>query len=359
MPTASRDRLKAVIMWPLPRLDRVQQYLANPESHEVMDGLSFLHEHAITTLVMDPSPKPWNPLARLAALFTGVDPLRLLRLLFKYRSCDVVISVDSSSCLLFVLVKRLLVLRKPLVVIDPALTPSYSNRMRMHQQVLPFAEHVVVFGEAQKEFLEKEYEGRVHCSFVRHRIDTEFFDSCKVTSNNQAEPFILAVGGDVGRDFRTLLSAAEGLQYSVLIHTKQQIAPPLPGNVRVRSDWITYEDLRALYAAASLIVVPLHKTLHASGINAVLEGMSMGKPVVVSASPGVLDYIEHGVNSWVVEPGNPASLRAGIETLLGDTQLGTRLGNGARKYCESNCTMRLYATEIARILRSVTVTSTS
>jgi glycosyltransferase involved in cell wall biosynthesis len=260
--------------------------------------------------------------------------------------------MDSSAGLLYTQLKRVLGFRKPAIVIDPALDPSYKNRMRLHDQVLPFVSRVVVFGKVQHEFLRNRYGGRVKAVFVPHRIDCAFFDRtrCSAAPGQQA-PYVLSVGADTGRDFNTLAEAAAGLSIRTVIHTRRTVTTPLPPNVELQRDWISFPSLRDLYAGAEAVVVPLRDTLHASGINGLLEAMAMGCAVIVSASKGIADYVEHGKTAWVVPPGDPSALREGIRTVLQDGNLRAALGANARRFCEQVCSMPVYARTIASLLR--------
>ncbi|MBI1787502.1 MAG: glycosyltransferase family 4 protein [Acidobacteria bacterium] len=342
--------LRALIVWPFPRLARILGGLSNCAGHEEMDGLSYLADHRVRPLALDSTLGWLNPFASKGSLLAGIDPFRFLKSLWHYSSFDVLISIDSSSCFLFVLLKRLLGLRKPVVVIDPALNPLYLNRMRLHRQVLPYVNHVVVFGKIQEEFVRKELGGRVRVSFVHHRIDCRFFDAAVCPSSNVAVPYVLSVGNDIGRDFERLIESVEALPVRLIIRTSRPLKRALPPNVQVQAGWIRFEDLRSLYAGATAVVLSLHNTLHAGGINTLLEAMSMGRAVVVSRSVGILDYVQHGVSAWVVEPESTVALREGIQRILEDEPLRQKLGNNARRFCETVCAMPVYAGRIAALL---------
>ncbi len=64
---------------------------------------------------------------------------------------------------------------------------------------------------------------------------------------------------------------------------------PLPPGVRVGS--FDYAELRALYARARFVVVPLEDVDNQAGITTILEAMSMGKAVIVSHARGQTDVV--------------------------------------------------------------------
>jgi glycosyltransferase involved in cell wall biosynthesis len=83
------------------------------------------------------------------------------------------------------------------------------------------------------------------------------------------------------------------------------------------------------------IDVHVHASLFDSLPNAILEGMSLGKPAVVTAVGGIPDAVVHGITGLVVPPNDPDQLREALLTLLEDPTLAARLGAAARdRYLE-------------------------
>jgi len=70
-----------------------------------------------------------------------------------------------------------------------------------------------------------------------------------------------------------------------------------------------------------------------------LEAMSVGRPVVATATGGAAEYLRDGVNALVVEPGDPGALASAVRRLAADPQLRARLRAGgfetAARYTEA------------------------
>jgi len=60
------------------------------------------------------------------------------------------------------------------------------------------------------------------------------------------------------------------------------------------------------------------------------EAMSHGTPVVASCVGGVGEWLQDGVTGIAVAPNDPAALAKGIERVLSDRELATRLGEASR-----------------------------
>ncbi len=354
MTQADPRRLRVAICWPAARAARVAASTADPRLYEAADGLSFLRQHGVDWDVVDSSPRWLNPGHGRGSLLAGIDPWRSLRLLLTHRRYDAILSIDSSAAWLYLLARRLLRLRTPVLVIDPALDPGWARRMQMHGAVLPRAAAVVVYGRVQQQYLARERPD-VRAHFVPHRIDCRFFDPALAGPPPPGLPaggYVLAVGSDIGRDYALLVQAAAQLQMPVVLHTRRELPAGLPPNVRVQRDWISFEALRDLYAGASVVVVPLKDTLHASGVNGLLEALAMGRPTVVSASRGIADYVDDGQNARVVPVGDADALARAIGNLWADPAQARRLGQAARVRALAEWAMPVYAGHIAGLLRT-------
>jgi glycosyltransferase involved in cell wall biosynthesis len=242
-----------------------------------------------------------------------------------------------------------------MMLIDPALSDGYPRRKQLQDVVLPRADRVVVYGRVQESYLAREYGGRVRSVFLHHRADTKFYTP--MAAAPAATPLVFSIGNDVSRDFDTLVAAARlrtarapGAQQFV-VRTTRSVADATP--LELRSETVSFPELRALYASAAVVVVPLHDSRHAGGINALLEAMAMGRPIVVSGSAGIADYVDDGESALVVPPGDAAALAAAIGELLENPVLAQRLGTQARATVVDRCANATYARHLADVLRAM------
>ena len=79
----------------------------------------------------------------------------------------------------------------------------------------------------------------------------------------------------------------------------------------------------------------------------------MSRPVVVTRSRGIIDYVADGENALVVDPGDAVGMARAIRRLLEDPEEARRLGENARRSIIDNNRNPLYAQRLGSILRDV------
>jgi hypothetical protein len=80
------------------------------------------------------------------------------------------------------------------------------------------------------------------------------------------------------------------------------------------------------------MVAPLVADPHnAAGITAFVTAIVLGRPLIVTDTPGARDYVTDGVNGFLVPPADPQAMAEAIERLDTDSDLLARLAEGARQ----------------------------
>jgi glycosyltransferase involved in cell wall biosynthesis len=90
-------------------------------------------------------------------------------------------------------------------------------------------------------------------------------------------------------------------------------------------------DLHAWYEAADLFV---HPTLYEGSSLVTLEAMAHRRAVVASRAGGLPDKIDHGVNGWLVPPGDASALAAAISGALRSVERLRQMGLASRVIVE-------------------------
>ena len=296
---------------------------------------------------IDPFRLPWNPLARAHPILRAIDPLRALRVMLFHRRTDIVIACFESSALAILLLRRLLFFRGKVVIHDVGIGGTSRLRDTILRLALPRADMTIPSGRAQTSGL---YAMGARPGTVRPaRLGT--FPALFQPGEDRPDGYILAVGDDISRDYPTFLAAVADLPRPVRIRSRvlSEDRAKYP-TVAAIAHSLTAKDYKDLIAGAVLVVLPLHPSTHAGGVSTLMETMASGKPLIVSTTEGLADYVEDGLNCLTVPPGDPARLRAAIDGLLASPEERARLGANARQYILDHCSAKADAAHLATIM---------
>jgi glycosyltransferase involved in cell wall biosynthesis len=225
--------------------------------------------------------------------------------------------------------------RCPVLLLAMGLLPLSPSRWQLRRigQVLEHV-HVVTISKSEQAHLEKLFPERT-IDYIPFGVDTQFW---KPASNGVvAGKFILAIGNDANRDWKTLVEAWDETMPALKIVTNLPV-PVAPPNVEViRGDWrkqtLTDQVILKLYQSALCVVVPLRNTIQPAGQSVCLQAMACGRPVVISDIAGLwgrTQFVDRQ-HWWLARPGEACSLRravgeviAGAECLVKSTETQTR-----------------------------------
>jgi len=121
-------------------------------------------------------------------------------------------------------------------------------------------------------------------------------------------------GGDSLRDYGPLLTVAPELDERVSLATKT-LNRPLPANVTAEP--ASHKRFIELLCNARIVVVPLtDRDDRTAGQQTYLNAMALGKPLIVTDSPGVREYVDAGRTGIIIPPRDPQALRQALSWLL-------------------------------------------
>jgi rhamnosyl/mannosyltransferase len=188
-------------------------------------------------------------------------------------------------------------------------------------------------------------EWRSKCTVIPYGVDTRALPDATARRAHDmrkaaGRPVVLFVGRLVpykGAD--VLLDALCGLDAVAMIVGDGPQRAPLANRARALgiSDRVRFlgsvgnDDLRALYAACDLFVLPSVTRQEAFGV-VQIEAMAHGKPVIsTDLGTGTAWVNQHGETGLVVPPGDAAALHAAIGELLADPGRRADLGRAAAR----------------------------
>lgn len=162
-------------------------------------------------------------------------------------------------------------------------------------------------------------------------------------SPRKGHPFLLEAAASVIRDHPNVWFLCCGYErvpgYADALRRR---ADELRVSERVR--FVSYPGpVGDVYRAVDIQV---HASTGESLPNAIIEGMSLGKPAVVTAVAGIPSMVSDGQTGLVVPPGDPAALANALSRLLSEPEFSQTLGTAAREryatqYTETHMTRAL------------------
>ena len=158
------------------------------------------------------------------------------------------------------------------------------------------------------------------CEFVRFGIRSEDEDKVPATTQAQGERIrVLAVGNDRHRDWDCLIEAFSSRpQVEVHIVSKSISPRRVAGLANIHVHTLRSQgELLEMYRSSDIVVVPLRRNLHASGISCLQEAVLSGKPSVCSRAGGLDSYFDDDEVAFV-EPGNADDLCARVLEMASD-----------------------------------------
>jgi glycosyltransferase involved in cell wall biosynthesis len=167
---------------------------------------------------------------------------------------------------------------------------------------------------------------------VPYGIDASFYSPRPVPD----EDYVLSIGRDRERDHQTLVEAMRRSDARLRLFAPDGMVDELglPPNVELTTERIDHVTYRETLARARVVAVTTTAPRYPSGQTVVLEAMAMAKPLVVTDSPAMRDYVTPDVEGVLVPPGDPAAVAEAVDELLADDPRRRRLGRAGREAVE-------------------------
>jgi glycosyltransferase involved in cell wall biosynthesis len=105
----------------------------------------------------------------------------------------------------------------------------------------------------------------------------------------------------------------------------------LEGKVKIMLEYIPHEDVKKLYIASDIYVLP---SLEEPCPTSLLEPLACGKPLVGTNVGGIVTMIKNGWNGFLVEPANEKHLAERIKYLIDHPEKWGEMGRNSRKLAE-------------------------
>ena len=283
-------------------------------------------------------------------------PWRIYQALFawwKQGEVDCIFAINEASVLPVLVLKRLGLLRTPVLLVNTALMNKRNQsgkRKKMWSLVLPAADAIVSLSTMEVDATWRMFglrQDRQH--LVNMLVDPDYFSPSGPLGTGD---YCLSAGTNEGRDYPTLLKALPEGQKLLIVTDPYNAAivekNKLPGQQVEVKQAVPIDQLKKLYENAKAVINPIGEVDFASGHTILLENMALGRPIIVSMVRGMKDYFEDGVTAIGVKPYDVDDMRRKLTAYLDAPEKFAAIGRRAREWVQ-----RFSAQEFARKLLEI------
>lgn len=189
------------------------------------------------------------------------------------------------------------------------------------------------------------------------QTDTNFFKPGPVSADKK-RPTLVSVGLEK-RDYRLLAAATADLDLDVKISgfstdanaIKKTFPAVMPANMSRK--FYEWSDLLQLYRDADIVVVSLVDNKYAAGVQVMMEAMACKRPVIISNTKGMVDYLKRSEAIKVVQVGDTESLRQAIIALLNNPKTAQSQAQAGYEVIQSQHSSEVYEEAFIKRLTSI------
>lgn len=278
-----------------------------------------------------------------------------LRMLLANRPYDIVVTGDYRVGRAYTILQLIFrYRRKPHLFLDFMLDDPLPGILwkikRFYQKkVFGLISRIVVFSQNEVETYAKALDiPEKKFVFVPYHtnISKPFFVKTK-------SDYIFSAGSS-GRDYKTLIEAVRGTDLKLKIVARPENIAHLdpPSNVEIICN-IPHVEYLDMIADCRFVIIPLHTHIRSLGMVVMLEGMSLGKTVLMTRAVSNVEYIKEGENGFFVDFHDSEKMREKILYLWDNPDLCDKIGRQAVKDVKSYWTYKQYVDSIFAIIHQM------
>jgi glycosyltransferase involved in cell wall biosynthesis len=194
-------------------------------------------------------------------------------------------------------------------------------------------------------------------ALMLEQTDTRFFTP-GTPSAGKTRPVVASVGLEQ-RDYHTLAEATRGLDVDVRISgfsrdvtvEAKAFPDPMPANMSRR--FYPWPELVQLYRDADVVAVSVLDKPYTAGVTVAIEAWACRRPVVMTRTKGLADYLDDPGAAATVAPGRPDELRDAITSVLNDPARADALAEAGYRRALSRHNSENYVGRMADLLAGV------
>ena len=184
-------------------------------------------------------------------------------------------------------------------------------------------------------------------------VDDKFFTPIDDTRDRANHVTFVACGAE-NRDYETLLRATKIAKRKTYVfghgffRPTAEITKQEDGSSFVPMPRVSFEQLREYYNSATAIVLPLNAVQYAAGVTGLVEAMSMGRPVIVTRSPGIEEYCSIIDQNLIVSPKDHIEMARAMNLMASLS----KDGRSNREWILKHCSLDGYVRTISSLMEA-------
>ncbi|MDE2261551.1 MAG: glycosyltransferase family 4 protein [Gammaproteobacteria bacterium] len=154
-------------------------------------------------------------------------------------------------------------------------------------------------------------------------------------------------GGRTNRDFDTVLEAVSslGARTILVVGETTRFRQEPPDFVTVHRN-VPQRQFQSLIEGARVVVIALQRPDISSGQVVLMQAMRCAKPIVISATAGIEDYVADGTDVLLFKPGSAEDLASRLRILLENAGLRRAMGAAAGETYEQRFNSSAFARDL-------------
>lgn len=272
-------------------------------------------------------------------------------------SYDVIISTVDSAGLPLLLLKKLRLLRKPIIYCSI----DFAHRIEKNKNVL-FSLYKLLLQEASIILSYSSNEVKILKKYNKNVLlfkvgtDINYYKSVKKHKKINGEVKILAFGRDSSRDYNTLINAvkdAKNIKLTIVCSEENLKGIEFSSDVKVKID-VTPILLKREIAKADIVVIPSKKVNKATGQLSMLDSFASSKPTIISNIKSLLKTynLKEFRDCIIYDPGNEKDLKSKILKLSRSPKLLEKLSKNGRLIAQKYSTY-IFANNLAKLIEKL------
>lgn len=270
----------------------------------------------------------------------------------------VAVAGSDIQVLMYGLVRGLLVSRRPKIVfltfifvLKKSATTNYFRKL-YYTIILAFTDMAICHSRNEIDRYAALFPRHAH-KFVFTRWGGHMSEYPPAVDHAGADGMAAAASyaisaGRSSRDYATLEAAARDLPCRIkIICDNAEIIAQFKASEQIEILPRCYgeEYVRELQNAL-FVVIPLSADDVSAGQMVLTQSMALSKPIIITRTRGIEDYVVEGVDALLVERGDVAAMRAAMQSLFEDAALRDSLARTARQSYETHYTIDIFIGQV-------------